>query len=1185
MAVIDEIRDYYGDGKAVNSHVIQSKLANRVRTGKASAEEKALYSKLQAIMNEGTDEGLDDQSYNRYGANAAAAWMDYVRKIKNAGKKKYAKSYLDFCLGIDKAAPDAKECGISYMAAQAVRMELAEFGIEPGDGPDGGKDEATTYETRWGLVEVSPPGWKHSVEAMKRDQRKGKMDKGINPFALAWSMKKKGAKPHYGPHGKKDEAHEPFPPLGVSSAESAVRAEAAGFVLEGTEVGQEILRQLGGGKFIAMTGSKNFVGGENSLAFRVGRNDKGVNYVRITLDPLDTYTVEFLSLRGTKSTVKSKVENVYVDSLRDVFTEGTGLYTSLGTMRHKPTNEAQDPAVKSTSARVKSYFKKNGPKDVRVRGSQGKSTFIEAWISRFNPENPHTLADVPGFSEDVRRKALVVIYGKDMGTSAGNVSSHQITMSAAQWNKFLDQLEGKPSTNESEDGRQVAYLTGDDAERALKSIGSPNKANVALWLRKNLSRLDDMGTQDGGEFEDDYESSAVSVNVEGVPYTVRIGDDFVVVFCDESVDEAKVKVSGATYTLVKKNDDGTVTVRNENGDEFDSEPGEEWTEVGEAPKVSGPKATGMSRAAYIAAEKKAMQAARQGNLDAVVARIEKEYKTKALPAGISKVQHLLTAPRLQAADRKLRTEYNVAKQNADADYRGDELHWGRVWDRANGKNESVGSADPMASIRKILVQNAGRYYTADQLAKAIGVSQSEALKAASRLVTQGTAQFKRGEGYSLAGNSKALQLPAERAHQLRISDRRTNDYTQRDADKAARRKREESLAEEFAVVRGEKDALEYWTGEGWTDERGSAKLFDTQEESDAEAERLEQADETTTSGGVGGFRAFPLGKRPAAPINVGSIPDVAADDEEDDEADEDELDEGDSYSEPKKRAAVDARMKESRLKGLREAVRSGDKKRIGMYLEAAERDGYGAEARKIATSKDESMGVGATPNEVVKRGSKWFVVPPDGTREQSFDDEKTATEVAQGLATRENYAVVVTRGTKKPVEETHGSGDYVDVQWQDGRYTVTPPRSWDMKPGDVEEFDSLADAYARALDLAVTNFWVVLIWNLKPGDKAPTQGQTSPADPTAAQGADESYNEQERTPRGGESPARPSAPKAAETRREVLSFDESALERYVLAAQAAGVDLNTQVTHEDGSYSLRLPTTDAARVRELVGVS
>ena len=56
---------------------------------------------------------------------------------------------------------------------------------------------------RNGIGEDAPPGWKGTVKKMKGHKE---ID---NPFALAWSMKKKGAKPHYTnsdkPHKKKGE--------------------------------------------------------------------------------------------------------------------------------------------------------------------------------------------------------------------------------------------------------------------------------------------------------------------------------------------------------------------------------------------------------------------------------------------------------------------------------------------------------------------------------------------------------------------------------------------------------------------------------------------------------------------------------------------------------------------------------------------------------------------------------------------------------------------------------------------------------------------------------------------------------------------------------------------------------------------------------------------------------------------
>ncbi len=94
----------------------------------------------------------------------------------------------------------------------------------------------------------------------------------------------------------------------------------------------EVLKQLGGNRFIAMTGAKNFVRDDNkqTIVFKIGRNNKQVNHVRITLNVMDTYDMEFLwcSVKGVK--LKSSSEGVYNDMLQSIFTEHTGLNTSLG---------------------------------------------------------------------------------------------------------------------------------------------------------------------------------------------------------------------------------------------------------------------------------------------------------------------------------------------------------------------------------------------------------------------------------------------------------------------------------------------------------------------------------------------------------------------------------------------------------------------------------------------------------------------------------------------------------------------------------------------------------------------------------------------------------------------------------------------------------------------------------------
>lgn len=94
-------------------------------------------------------------------------------------------------------------------------------------------------------------------------------------------------------------------------------------------IAETILQQLGGNRFRAMTGAYSFAYGDRTLSFRLPRNPKGIMGVRIKLNPLDTYDVEFLSMRKFEVKIKSKAEMVYNDQLQAVFTENTGLHTKL----------------------------------------------------------------------------------------------------------------------------------------------------------------------------------------------------------------------------------------------------------------------------------------------------------------------------------------------------------------------------------------------------------------------------------------------------------------------------------------------------------------------------------------------------------------------------------------------------------------------------------------------------------------------------------------------------------------------------------------------------------------------------------------------------------------------------------------------------------------------------------------
>jgi hypothetical protein len=97
----------------------------------------------------------------------------------------------------------------------------------------------------------------------------------------------------------------------------------------------EILRQLGGRQFIAMVGAKYLTFDSDlntpNMACKISAGRK-VTHMKIVLDASDTYTVTFYRIRADKINIVREVSGVYNDMLQSVFTEVTGLNTSLGTM-------------------------------------------------------------------------------------------------------------------------------------------------------------------------------------------------------------------------------------------------------------------------------------------------------------------------------------------------------------------------------------------------------------------------------------------------------------------------------------------------------------------------------------------------------------------------------------------------------------------------------------------------------------------------------------------------------------------------------------------------------------------------------------------------------------------------------------------------------------------------------------
>ena len=95
-------------------------------------------------------------------------------------------------------------------------------------------------------------------------------------------------------------------------------------------IANTIYEQLGGRKFVVMTGAKRFLNIGDGLAMKIGRNSSNSNYLRVTLNSMDTYDMLFAKLtkKGELKSV-SEYNNIYNDMLQDQFTAHTGMYTSL----------------------------------------------------------------------------------------------------------------------------------------------------------------------------------------------------------------------------------------------------------------------------------------------------------------------------------------------------------------------------------------------------------------------------------------------------------------------------------------------------------------------------------------------------------------------------------------------------------------------------------------------------------------------------------------------------------------------------------------------------------------------------------------------------------------------------------------------------------------------------------------
>ena len=95
-------------------------------------------------------------------------------------------------------------------------------------------------------------------------------------------------------------------------------------------IAKTIIQQLGGNKFIVMTGARNIFADGQGVTMQIMKNKSKAKYVSIILNSLDLYDMQFKSLdKDLNLIIRAEANNIYFEDLETIFTNITGLNTRL----------------------------------------------------------------------------------------------------------------------------------------------------------------------------------------------------------------------------------------------------------------------------------------------------------------------------------------------------------------------------------------------------------------------------------------------------------------------------------------------------------------------------------------------------------------------------------------------------------------------------------------------------------------------------------------------------------------------------------------------------------------------------------------------------------------------------------------------------------------------------------------
>ena len=102
-----------------------------------------------------------------------------------------------------------------------------------------------------------------------------------------------------------------------------------------SDVAQNILEQLSG-RGLFMLGCKEATAHKDGVSFKIGKNHRAINHIKVMLNGRDLYDVTFSRVpsrrrleRGAEATVVEEFEDVFCGSLKEVIERVTGMYMSL----------------------------------------------------------------------------------------------------------------------------------------------------------------------------------------------------------------------------------------------------------------------------------------------------------------------------------------------------------------------------------------------------------------------------------------------------------------------------------------------------------------------------------------------------------------------------------------------------------------------------------------------------------------------------------------------------------------------------------------------------------------------------------------------------------------------------------------------------------------------------------------